>query len=401
MKPFGALLSFEEAKRIVEATIQPVTRVETVGIDEAVGRVLAEGVVAELNTPPFDRGAMDGYAVKAEDTFGSGQLKPKVLELVGEMHAGDTPKERVGAGQCIQIATGAMMPDGADSVVMVEDTEAENGRVKIFKAIVPRANVGKMGEDIKKGETVLSQGSVLNAGKIGVLASQGTGQVKVYEQPVVAILPSGEEVAEIGTELETGQLYDINSHTVASVVKDNGGVPLRLGIVSDTREDIRAKITQALKSDLVVISGGSSVGARDLLVDVLQDWGEVLFHGIQVKPGKPTLFAIIEGTPLFGMPGYPTSCLLNTYLFLLPVIRKMTNLPPRRGETVEATLGRRIPGSVGRKQFVTVKIEDGVANPVFKESGAITSVAAADGYVAVEQNIDFVEKGEPVTVTLF
>jgi molybdopterin biosynthesis enzyme len=185
------------------------------------------------------------------------------------------------------------------------------------------------------------------------------------------------------------------------VVKDNGGVPLRLGIVSDTREDIRAKITQALKSDLVVISGGSSVGARDLLVDVLQDWGEVLFHGIQVKPGKPTLFAIIEGTPLFGMPGYPTSCLLNTYLFLLPVIRKMTNLPPRRGETVEATLGRRIPGSVGRKQFVTVKIEDGVANPVFKESGAITSVAAADGYVAVEQNIDLVEKGEPVTVTLF
>ena len=401
MKPFGALLSFEEAKRVVEEHIKPVTRVETVSIDDAGGRVLAEEIVATLSTPPFNRAAMDGYAVKARDTFGSGQFNPKVLELVGELHAGEKPQKRVSAGQCIQIATGAMMPAGADAVVMVEDTEAENGRVKVFKAVYPQANMAKKGADIRAGESVLLQGTLFDAGKIGILASQGITQVRVYERPRVAILPSGEEVAEIGGKLRQGQVYDINSHTVASVVKENGGIPIRLGIVGDTREDIRSKVSEALKNDLVVISGGSSVGERDLLVDVFQEWGDVLFHGIQIRPGKPTLFAMVEGKPLFGMPGYPTSCLVNTYLFVLPAIRKMANLPPRRGETVEVKLGRRVPGSVGRKQFLTVKVEGGEAVPVFKESGAITSIAAADGYIEIEQNVDLLEKGEPVTVTLF
>lgn len=401
MKPFGALLSFEEAKKVVEENIKPVTRVETVSIDDAGGRVLAEEIVATLSTPPFNRAAMDGYAVKARDTFGSGQFNPNVLELTDELHAGETPRKRVSAGQCIQIATGAMMPAGADAVVMVEDTEAENGRVKVFKAVYPKANVAKKGEDIKAGESVLSQGTFLDAGKVGILASQGLRKVRVYEKPKVAVLPSGEEVVELGKKLRRGQIYDINSHTVASVVRENGGVPAIFGIVGDTGEDIRSKVSEAMKNDLVVISGGSSVGERDLLVDVIQDWGEVLFHGIQVRPGKPTLFAIIEGKPLFGMPGYPTSCLINAYLFLLPAVRKMAHLPPRRGETVEARLSRRVPGSVGRKQFLTVKVENGEAVPVFKESGAITSIARADGYIEIEQNVDLLEKGEPVTVTLF
>lgn len=401
MKPFGALLSFEEANRVIEENIKTIDRTETVDIDDAGGRVLAEDFVAPLNTPPFNRAAMDGYAVKAEDTFGSGAMKPNTLELVGTIHAGDTPREEVAKGQCIQIATGAMMPEGADAVVMVEDTEEEDGRVKIFKATHPRANVGKLGEDVRAGESVLKQGALLDAGKVGVLTSQGITEIKVYQKPKVAILPSGEEVAEIGGELRPGQVYDINSHTIASVMKENGGIPVRLGIVGDTVEDIRLKIGKALENDLVVISGGSSVGDRDLLAGVLHDMGKVLFHGIQVKPGKPTMFAIIKDKPLFGMPGYPTSCLINAYLFLLPVIRKMAHLPPRRGETVEARLGRRVPGSVGRKQFLTVKIDNGEAIPVFKESGAITSIAAADGYIAIEQNVDLVEKGEIVSVTLF
>jgi len=401
VKLFGALLSFEEAKKIVEKNIKPLDRVETVDIDDAVGRVLAGDFMATLDTPPFNRSAMDGYAVRAEDTFGAGQMNPNVLEMVGTIHAGDTPKKTVAAGQCIQIATGAMMPDGADAVVMVEDTEVEDGRVKIFKATYPKANVGKLGEDIKAGESVLKQGALLDAGKVGVLTSQGITEVKVYEKPRVAILPSGEEIAEIGSELKPGQLYDINSHTIASVVKENGGIPVRMGIVGDTKEDIRTKIGAALDNDLVVISGGSSVGERDLLVGVLEDWGEVLFHGIQIRPGKPTLFAIVEDKPLFGMPGYPTACLNNSYLFLLPVIRKMGHLPPRRGETVEANLGRRVSGSVGRKQFLTVRIENGEVFSAFKESGAITSIAAADGYIEIEQNVDMLEKGTPVKVTLF
>jgi len=405
VKPFGALLPFEEAKAVVEANIKPVTRVETISIDDAAGRVLAEDVTASLSIPSFDRAAMDGYAVKAKDTFNAGQFNPRVLKLAGEVHAGETPKQRVNTGECIQIATGAMMPTGADAVVMVEDTETENGRVRVFKSAYPGANVGKKGEDIKKGATVLRQGFVLEPGRVGVLASQGIDRVRVYEKPRVAVLPTGEEVVEVGRKLKRGQVYDINSHTISSVVRANGGVPLRVGIAGDNPDELKSAIEEALKSDLVVLSGGSSVGERDLLIDVLQGWGEILFHGIQVKPGKPTIFAILpvegQGKPLMGMPGYPTSCLINTYLFILPAVRKMAHLPPRKGETVSARLSRRVPGSVGRRQFLTVKIVGDEAVPVFKESGAITSVAEADGYIEIAQNIDLLEKGEPVTVTLF
>ncbi len=401
MRPFGALLPFGEAKRIIDENITPVTRVETVSLDDASGRVLAEDFVATLSAPPFDRAAMDGYAVRAADTFEAGQRRPRILKMVGEVHAGEALQQSVNAGECIQIATGAMMPGGADAVVMVEDTEAENGQVKVFKSVYPMSNVGREGEDIKRGASVLRRGFVLDPGKVGVLSSQGITAVKVYEKPRVAILPTGEEVVEVGKKLKPGQVYDINSHTIASVVKENGGVPIRVGISGDDIETLKAAVTEALKNDLVVLSGGSSVGERDLLVDVIQDLGEILFHGIQVKPGKPTLFALVQGKPLMGMPGYPTSCLMNTYLFLLPALRKMAHLPPRRGQTLEARLGRRVSGSVGRRQFLTVRIEGEEAIPAFKESGAITSIAEADGYIEIPENIDLLEKGELVTVTLF
>ncbi len=401
MRPFGALLPFEEAKRVVGENIKPITRAEVINIDDAPGRVLVEDVVATSSIPPFDRAAMDGYAVKARDTFDSSRLNPKVLDITGELPAGEISRKRVNSGQCIQIATGAMMPGGADAVVMVEDTEEENGRVKVFKSAYPRANVAQKGEDIKEGELILRRGFVLDPGKIGVLASQGISRIRVYEKPKVAILPTGEEVCEVGKKLRQGQVYDINSHTIASVVAANGCLPIRFGIVGDDSGELKSAITEALKSDLVVISGGSSVGERDLLFDVLQSWGEVLFHGIQVKPGKPTIFAMMQGKPVLGMPGYPTSCLVNAYLFLLPAIRKMANLPPRREELVEARLAQRVPGSVGRRQFLPVKIEGSNAVPIFKESGAITSIAEADGYIEIAENVDLVEKGEPVTVTLF
>ncbi len=401
MKPFGALLPFDEAKRVVDTNIKPIARVETINIDDSLGRVLAEDIVATLSTPPFNRAAMDGYAVKAKDTFNSSQLNPKVLDLVGELHAGETPQKRVNTGECIQIATGAMMPKGGDAVVMVEDTEEENERVKVFKSAYPKANVAQKGEDIKEGELILKHGFVLDPGKMGVLASQGISRIRVYEKPKVAILPTGEEICEVGKRLRQGQVYDINSHTISSVVRANGCLSIRFGIVGDDTEELKSAIAEALKSDLVVISGGSSVGERDLLFDVLQNLGEVIFHGVQVKPGKPTIFAMIQGKPVLGMPGYPTSCLINTYLFLLPAIRKMAHLPPRREEVVEARLSQRVPGSVGRRQFLPVKIEGNDAIPMFKESGAITSIAEADGYIEIAENIDLLEKGEPVTVKLF
>ncbi|MDP2920062.1 MAG: molybdopterin-binding protein [Dehalococcoidia bacterium] len=401
MRPFRALLSYAEAQAVIDKHIVPITRTETVPLDDAVGRVLADDFIATMDVPPFDRAAMDGYAVRARDTFGAGQFKPKVLDITGEAHAGGKATARVSAGKCLLISTGAMMPSGADAVVMVEDTEREGDTVKIFKAVVPGANIGKRGEDIVASSTILKSGTFLDAGKIGVLASQGLTGVMVYEKPNVAVLPTGEEVVPGGKKLKPGQLYDINSHTISAVVSTNGGKPVRVGIAGDTIESLKKTIQEALKNDIVVLSGGSSVGTRDLLVDVIEGWGQVLFHGIQVKPGKPTIFALVEGKPLMGMPGYPTSCLINAYHFLLPAVRKMARLPPRTGEKVQAKLSRRVPGSTGRRQFLTVKIVGDEAVPVYKESGAITSIAAADGYIEMAENIDLLEKGDPVTVTLF
>ncbi len=401
MRPFGTLISFEEAKRLVETNVKPVDRAETVAIEEARGRVLAQDIVASLNAPPFDRAAMDGYAVKARDTFGASRRHARTLNVIDVIYAGATPTRRLVSGQCVQIATGAQMPPGADAVVMVEDTEKDNSRVRIFKAAYPKANVAEKGEDIRQGELVLKKGLVLDPGKIGVLASQGMGQVKVYQKPEVAVLPTGEEIAELGQGLKPGQIYDINSHTISSVVAANGGRPLRLGIAGDNPKELKSAIEQALDSDLVVISGGSSVGERDLLFNILDEQGQVLFHGIQIKPGKPTLFALVNGKPVMGMPGYPTSCLINAYLLLVPAIRKMAHLPPRRMVTVPARLSDRVTGSIGRRQFLPVKLKAGKAVPIFKESGAITGTAQADGYIEIAENIDLLERDEPVTVILF
>ena len=401
MKPFGKLLPFAEALDMVLEAVKPITRTETVSLDDCQGRVLAEDMVASRSTPPFDRAAMDGYAVKAEDTFGASRRRAVTLDVIFAIHAGQTKTKRLLKGQCIQIATGAKMPPGADAVVMVEDTEKEDGRVKIFKAAYPKAHVAEEGEDIRQGELILKKGILLDAAKIGVLASQGLTEVKVFQRPQVAVLPTGEEVAEVGSELKPGQIYDINSHTIAAVARASGCRPLKLGVASDTPDELKAALARALESDLVVISGGSSVGERDLLFAILKEQGRVLFHGIQVKPGKPTLFALVKGRPVMGMPGYPTSCLINAYLLLEPALRKLANLPPKRRLTVTARLGASVPGSVGRRQFLTVKLQEDRAVPIFKESGAITGTAQADGYIELAPNIDMLKKGEEVTVILF
>lgn len=401
MRPFRALLSYDEAKAVIDGHIDPIARTEIVPIDDAEGRVLADDFIAAMDVPPFTRAAMDGYAVRAKDTFGAGQFNPRVLSIAGEVHAGEKTSKRVTTGVCLLISTGAMMPAGADAVVMVEDTEREGDRVKIFKAVVPGANTGKRGEDIKADAAILKAGTYLDPGKIGVLTSQGTTEIGVFQKPRVSVLPTGEEVVPGGKQLKPGQLYDINSHTIAAVVNSNGGTAVRVGIAGDTLDSLRKTIREALKNDMVVLSGGSSVGTRDLLVDVIEGWGQVFFHGIQVKPGKPTIFAVVEGKPLMGMPGYPTSCLINAYHFLLPAVRKMARLPPRKGDTVRAKLSRRVPGSTGRRQFLTVRLVGDEAVPAFKESGDITSIADADGYIEIAENIDLLEKGDPVVVTLF
>jgi molybdopterin molybdotransferase len=401
MKPFGHLLDFDTALATVLGAVAPNDRTESISLDNMLGRVLAEDVRATMSIPPFARAAMDGYAVVAEDTFGAGRRNPKSITITGQIYAGDSPSAALQKGQAFQIATGAPMPQGADSVVMVEETERNVDEVKIFKAVYPGANIGQIGEDIKQGEIILRRGTVFDAGKIGVLASQGLNGAQVLTKPRIAVMPTGEEIAEAGQALRPGQIYDINSHTLAAVVRQSGGEPVKMPIAEDKPEKLRAAIESALENDMVVISGGSSVGERDLMFSILEELGKVLFHGIQVKPGKPTMFAVVRGKPVLGMPGYPTSCLINAHILLQPAVRKMAHLPVQGAKPVEATLAQSVPGSVGRRQFLPVKLVEGQAVPLFKESGAITATAEADGYLDIAPNVDILEKGETVKVYHF
>ncbi|MEW6069455.1 MAG: gephyrin-like molybdotransferase Glp [Candidatus Thermoplasmatota archaeon] len=401
MKPFSKLISFEESKRLIENNTKAIKRIERISITQAVGRVIAEDIVANFDLPPFDRAAMDGYAVRAQDTFGAMQQKPKILKVVGSIEAGKTTSRRMDKGESIKIATGAKLPKGANSVVMVENTEEENSIVKIFKPVVPKENIGLKGEDIKKGSLVIGKNEILTPSKIGVIAGLGLKAIKVYCKPGIAIIPTGEEICEVGEKLKEGQVYDINTHTVSAIVEQNGGVAIKFEIVADNLKELKDVILKATDYEAVVVCGGSSVGSGDLLARVVQELGEIKFHGIQIKPGKPTLFGIVKNKPIFGLPGYPTSCLLNTYLLLLPALRKLARLPQKEERVVKAKLAKRVHGSLGRKFFLTVKLEEELAIPVFKESGAITSISEAQGYVEIPENVDVLEKGEEVEVKLF
>lgn len=402
MRPIRDTIPLDEARALIDATIRPLTRTERVPLADANGRVVARDVVSPADVPPFARAAMDGYAVRAEDTFGASRYEPKTLACIEQVFTGQVPTRSLDAGQCTEIATGAPMPSGADAVVMVEETEKDpSGEVRIFTPVYPRQNVGKQGADITAGQTVLRAGDLVNASRVGALAALGMTDVEVYARPRVAILSTGNEIIDPGQPLAPGQIYDINRFTLAAIIAEHGGIPVPHRTVADTVDDLSRAIEECLDEDLLVFSGGSSVGERDLILDVLAEKGEVLFHGIAVKPGKPTAFGIVRETLVFGMPGYPTSCLSNAYMLLVPVLRRMAHLPVHRIRSVTVPLGQRIVSTTGRHQFYTVRIVDGVAVPAFKASGDITSMSQADGYIEIPAQTDIVEKGEVVEVKLF
>ena len=400
MRPFKRLLSKEVAMGIIRENVRCIDRVEMVPLENAAWRVLAEDFAADFDVPSFNRSAMDGYAVRAEDTYGSSTFSPKRLKLIGELHAVDQFDGEVGSGECVQVATGSPVPKGSDSIVMVEYTNLNGDEVEVQSPVYPGANISSRGEDMKEGEIIIKEGEWLTPGKLGAIAAQGIESVKVYNKPNVAIVSTGSEIRPISAKLKPGQIFDINSYTLSAVVCANGCIPKQLGIVSDDHTCIKKVLREAVVYDLVVFSGGSSVGSRDLLYDVVEEAGEVLFHGLQVKPGKPTLFAVVEEKPVFGMPGYPTSCLSNAVVFLLPALRIMAGLPQHEPKQVKARMAARVVSSSGRAQFLTVRLEDGFAYPVFKKSGAITSMARADGYIFLPINLDTIEEGEEVMVTL-
>jgi len=255
--------------------------------------------------------------------------------------------------------------------------------------------------DIVIGQVVIKSGDVLNPSRVGALAALGVGEVEVFDKPTVAILSTGNEIVDPGAELQPGQIYDINKFTLSAIIQEHGAIPKPFATAQDTIEALERAIDACISCDVLVFSGGSSVGERDLILDVIGRKGDILFHGIALKPGKPTVFGTIQGKPMFGMPGYPTSCLSNAYMLLVPALRRIARLGPKPLATVSLPLGQRIVSTTGRHQFYTVRIIDGLAMPAFKASGDITSMSNADGYIEIPAQTDIVEKDQIVEVKLF
>jgi molybdenum cofactor synthesis domain-containing protein len=402
MRPIRDTISLDDARATILASATPIARTERIRLGDAGGRVMATPPSAAMDVPPFDRAAMDGYAVIAADTFGASSFEPKTLACIATVFTGQVARERISRGTCIQIATGAPLPDGADAVVMVEETEKGSAReVRVLTPVYPRQNVGRRGADISAGQSLFAAGEVLTPSRIGALAAIGMTEVDVFTRPRVAILSTGNEIVAPGQPLAPGQLYDINQFTLASIIGAHGGVPIVYPTVEDSLQALTTAVAATEGEDIVVFSGGSSVGERDLIIDAIGAMGEVVFHGIAVKPGKPTAFGRIGRRPVFGMPGYATSCLSNAYMLLVPMLRRIARLPEYQPRVVRLPLSRRVVSTTGRHQFYTVRIEDGSAVPAFKASGDITSMAQADGYIEIPAQTDIVEAGEMVDVKLF
>lgn len=398
MRPFSSIISIDEARKRLAEGVRPIERTERVALAAAEGRAASADITADVDVPPFSRSAMDGYAVIAADTRGG----PKKLRIIDRIYTGQVSSRRVEPGSCAEIATGAPLPAGADAVVMVEETSrAGEDSVEIRTEARAGQNIGRRGGDIVRGDPVVRRGEHLNPSRIGAVAAIGRGEIEVYARPRVAVLSTGNEVVDPGQPLDGGQIYDVNRFTLSAVISANGGVPEPYHPVADTMADLLAAVDRLIGVDLIVFSGGSSVGDRDLVVDLVAARGTMIFHGIAVKPGKPTAFALVGGKPFFGMPGNPTSCLSNAYILLVPFLRATARLPLYAPRTVRAPLGAGIVSPAGRHQFYTVRLRDGRAFPAFKGSGEITSLSQADGYIEIPADQSTVEEGTAVTVTLF
>lgn len=401
----------EEARRRFAAAFAPrPPGAETVTLAAALGRVLAEDVVAAVDVPGFDRSVVDGFAVRAAETLGASEAAPVRLRLNPEVVAcGHAPALAVEPGTASVIATGGMMPRGADAVVMVEHAEAEEEDggtwIALRRPVAAGAHVGAAGSDIARGETVLRRGRVLTSRELGMLAAVGRAEVAVVRRPRVAVLSTGDELIPPSAEPRPAGVFDSNGAIVAAAVAEAGGEALPLGIVPDDEAALERALGNALTAaDLVVLSGGTSKGAGDLCYRVVSRLGRIVVHGVALKPGKPLCLAVADGKPLIVLPGFPTSAVFTFHGFAAPLIRAMAGLPASEAETVEARLAVRLSSELGRTEYAMVSLvrsEVGLAAyPLAKGSGAVTAFSLADGFVAVPALADSVEAGTPVTVTL-
>jgi putative molybdopterin biosynthesis protein len=384
---------------------------ETVSLADARTRVLAHDVVAAFDAPPFDRANVDGFALRAADTVGASDGNPKIFTLNSEVIAcGHAPMLTVGAGTCTAIATGGVIPRGADAVVMIEQTElieSNPSRIELRRAAAPGQFISYAGSDIARGETLLRRGARIGSREIGMLAASGLARIEVVRRPKVAVLSTGDELVEPGNPLKPAAVYDSNSAIIAAAVSEAGGEPLTFGVLPDDAVILEKTVREALAvSDMVVLSGGTSKGAGDLSHRVVSRLGKpgILVHGVALKPGKPLCLAVVDDKPVVVLPGFPTSAIFTFHAFVAPVIRARAGLPPEATQTVNARVPVRVASELGRKEFVLVSLVKGdqgmIAFPTGKGSGAVTSFSQADGFLEIDALASSLDAGSDVQVTL-
>jgi len=400
MSLFFSVIPVAEAIRILTSAAVP-AGTEEISLANGLNRVLAEDVTSDGDIPGFTRSVVDGYAVRAADTTGAGDAVPSMLRWTGSVPMGGVPDRAVAPGECLYVPTGAVLPPGADAVVMVEHAEQAKELVLLRRPVAAGENVLARGEDFPRGGMVLPKGRRLRPQDLGVLAASGKSCVRVFRQPRVGVISTGNELVPVTAVPSVSQVRDANSSLCAGFLQEHGCVPRCYGIVRDEQEMLRAALDRALSEcDAVLVSGGSSKDARDHCAAAIAEQGEVLAHGIALQPGKPTILGRMQGKPVIGLPGHPASAYIVLRALVRPLIGVMAGgLPPER--RLGAHLGDSIPSPRGREDWVRVQVEGGLARPVFGKSGLLNTLAASDGVVVVPAEREGMEAGEAVEVILW
>lgn len=409
-KIFKTLISVEEALDKFEEHY----KIKSVGVEvlpllELSGRTLSQNIVSNIDVPNFDRAMMDGYAIIASDIFKANEIRPIQLKIVGMSQPGTNKPGKVNHGEAVEIGTGAPIPQGANAVVMVEYTKEIENKLNVYKFVLPGENIIPAGSDKMVGELVLRRGQKISPREIGVLSALGFDKIEVYRKPKVAIISTGNELVEPGKKLSYAHIFDINSNSIAASVLENGGAPLKPVIVNDDKKSIKnILISSLLKADIILTSGSTSAGSSDIIHEVIDDLGSpgVIVHGLSIKPGKPTLVAVINEKPIIGLPGYPTSALMIFNLLVAPIIRKMAGLPKIRDTPyVVGKVAEKIFSERGRRELLPVHLisikNKFLIYSVGYGSGAISTISLADGYVDIPKNQEFLDEGDELKVRLF
>jgi putative molybdopterin biosynthesis protein len=407
---FHRLLSVEEGiKKIAEAVngLKPLG-VEEVDLQEASGRILAEIIFSKADSPPFDRSEVDGYAVDSRSVAGADEDNPVKLKIVGRVEVGEKPDEEVNLNEAVEVATGAPIPKGSDSVVMVEYTKKEGEYILVYKSTAPGENIGEAGADLTIGDIVLQKGTLLTPREIAVLIVSGYDKVKVYRRPKVSIFSTGDELQPPASKLMFGKVYDVNGFTLKALVEESGASAKYFGILGDRFDLIRGALASALRdSDIIITSGSTSAGLGDIIYKVVDELGEpgLLVHGLRIKPGKPTVAGVLDGKIFIGLPGFPLSAMIAFYVFARPIIQKLAGFSSDIDVIQRAHLSYRVPAGKGKREYVPVHLVSSpsglVAYPVLGSPGAASPLSYADGFVEVGEDREFLDEGEAVDVHLF